>query len=72
MNSNDYLIIEEERQEEILNDYKESISSIDEVPRDYVIHWIDAYLADNHQDNYLQNGREEQDLQNWESKREDI
>ena len=72
MNGNDYLIIEEERQEEILNDYKESIKSIDEVPRDYVIHWIDNYLSDNHQDNYLQNGRDEQDLQDWESKREDI
>ena len=61
MNGNEYLIIEEQQEENIINAYIESIRSIDDVPEDFITHWIDSYLSDN-----------ELHLQDWESRREDI
>ena len=44
MNGNDYIIIEEQQGENIIKAYVESIQSVDDVPEDYVLHWIDMYL----------------------------
>lgn len=51
MNGNDYLIIRENNEENIIDAYTQSINDIDDVPEEFITHWIDMYL---------ENGREEE------------
>ena len=44
LGNNEYIIIQEQNEEEIIKGYKESIITIDDVPEDYINHWISMYL----------------------------